>query len=239
MAALRRAWAGLDAGAQRSMTVRAAMVSAYCACDSLGDASAALHDLLDLYAVLSSCSQRMSQPNHPGSSPGQEALVAASSSVRGADESMAGGIPAGEARVEDDLEGVGPDVHAAPEVHRGVPAALGSGRRSRRGSMGTVADAAYVPGASSSGQNTPDGAWESLEEARRAAAQACHQVIHAAGRLGAADVAHEAALAMHQARIAILLVRLHFACAAGLLGAHLLMGARLLGRLSYVHSRHS
>ena len=201
MAALRQAWAGLDTGARRSMAVRAAVVSAFCACDSLGDASHALNELLDLYAVLARSGARVPQPASFGGSPGGDAAEAQPVSMGGPEDSWVGGTSAEGAAVHS-LERAALAVQATAELDEGALAAPDDKIFSSGSTVSThESEAAGASGGDSRGHNAPQQeVWESLEDARRAAAQACHQLIHAAGRLGAADVAHEAALAMHQAR---------------------------------------
>ena len=50
------------------------------------------------------------------------------------------------------------------------------------------------------GAAVEEGVLDSWRDAERAAAQACHQVIHAAERVGNANLAHDIVLAMHKVR---------------------------------------
>ena len=195
-AALQRQWDALEPRLRGSVAVRGAYIGALCACDALGEAAAALHRMLDLYAALYSNgapatgpravhdpAAQEAQPRLSGLCRDQGGPAAAEALDAGADTNagwrQAGmDAPDGASSIQRSLSNADEDL-AQPG---GAAGSVSGSLHARRG-WGSAAQAAGVDGA---------------EEAARTAAQACHQVIHAAGRAGAADVAHAAALAMHE-----------------------------------------
>jgi hypothetical protein len=198
-AALAQQWPAVGARLQSSVAVRAAYIGALCACGVLGEAAAALHRMLDLYAVLYGRRRAAESARaRTGAVPdlaAQEALrplprfcgaeglaaVAATGAQQGGE--AAGSLQAAADAAAAAVGCLGQLGEAAGDPSADVRVDSSSGRQEEAGSS-TVQEPVL----------------DSPEEAARAAAQACHQVIHAAGRAGAADVAHEAALAMHEAR---------------------------------------
>lgn len=194
-AALQQRWAALEPRLQGSVAVRGAYIGALCACDALGEAAAALHRMLDLYAVLYSGGPAVARSGAVVDDlAAQEALRPLPGFCR-----LQGRETAAEANIADaDAE--------ASWRHEAIDASASSeqGDLSDAGEGGAAGGACSLVRGSMQERGSaaaPEPVLDSAEEAARAAAQACHQVIHAAGRAGAADVAHEAALAMHEVRV--------------------------------------
>ena len=193
-AALQQQWSALEPRLRASVAVRGAYIGALCACDALGEAAAALHRMLDLYAVVYSGGASTARSGIVDDLAAQEAQHPLPGFCRpqGGAAAAASDADADASRKQEGMDAVG-------------------GGKSEQGDLGDDAeeDSASGGGASSASGSMPERKGrrsaaqapdlDGAEEAARAAAQACHQVIHAASRAGAADVAHEAALAMHEA----------------------------------------